>query len=80
MRALFLSSAGSDYTPLDTTYITLDGNIFTTVTIPILDDDLSEPTEMFELRFVEMEVTNAYLLKPVGVISIVDDEAGEQLK
>ena len=61
------------------TNITLSENVLsTTVTIPILDDELSEPMEVFELRILESELANTRLLKPVGVITIVDDEAGER--
>ena len=51
----------------------------TTVTIPIIIDQISEPIERFELAIVQSEVRNALLQKPVGVISILDDEPGEVL-
>ena len=50
------------------------------IIIPIINNDqLSEPTERFELAIIQSEVLNALLLKPVGVISILDDEPGEVL-
>ena len=50
------------------------------ITIPVINNDqLPEPTERFELAVVNLRVTNALLQKPVGVISILDDEPGEVL-
>ena len=49
-----------------------------TVDIPIHDDAISEPTERFEVAIVEAQVNNAYLLKPIGVVSILSNEMGKR--
>ena len=49
-----------------------------TVTIPIINDTMPEPTERFELAIVEAQLNNVFLLKPVGVVSILDDDVGER--
>ena len=73
-----LHSVGDDYTQT-TMSISMAQTVFSTnVTIPIIIDQMSEPTERFELAIVQSTVDNALLQKPVGVISILD-EPGEVL-
>lgn len=74
ISSCLLCSAGSDYTPLSMEPISLPRNTFsTTVTISIINDTVPETTERFELAIVEASLANVYLLKPVGVVSILDE-------
>ena len=68
----------SDYTPQAIMQITLEpGNSSATVTIPIINDNVTERAEMFEVVIVED--SNIYAVDPVGVITIIDDDAGKSL-
>ena len=68
----------SDYTPQAIIQITLEPGIAsTTVTIPIINDNVAERAERFEVVIVED--SNIYAVDPVGVITIIDDDAGKSL-
>ena len=68
----------SDYTPQAIVQIFLDRSIAsTTVTIPIVNDNVAERAERFEVVIVED--SNIYAVDPVGVITIIDDDAGKSL-
>lgn len=77
--SLLLYLAVDDYTPQTMTSVLLTANVpTTTVTILIIDDTIAEPTERFELAMVETQIRSTRLLKPVGVVSILDDEIGKR--
>ena len=74
---LSLYSVGADYTQT-TRRISMARTVFsTTVTIPIIIDQLPEQSERFELAIVQSTVDNALLQKPVGVITILDGELAQ---
>lgn len=46
--------------------------------VTIIDDDIGEPTETFEIYLVEVR-KNAYVSKPVGTVTILDDDTRMKL-
>lgn len=74
--ATFENSAaeGIDYTPTSGTLTFLDGQSVAQIQIPILDDDLAERAEQFNVT-IDNVVGGATLLAPrTATVTIVDDE------
>ncbi len=64
--------AGSDYTTTSGTATILVGQTCTTVTFPILDDNIFEPTELFNVNLTTP--TNATISDPLGTVTILDND------
>ena len=73
-----LSPAGSDYTPVttDLTFNSTNEAIPQTVTIPILDDLLLEPSEVFNVTLTTNN-SNIIVLPPGLATVIIEDVEGK---
>ena len=71
------AEAGSDYTSTSSTLTIQAGSETGTITVPILDDALDEPTETFTVRL--SNPTNATISDDEGVGTITDNNAPPSL-
>lgn len=70
--------AGTDYTTTSGTATIPAGQTCTTVTFPILDDNINEPTEIFNVNLTNP--SGATVADPLGTVTILDnDQAPPQL-
>lgn len=67
------ASEGADYADTDGTIVMPAGSSQVTVTIPLVDDDASEPTESFNFSLISVD-SGALLFPRTANISILDDE------
>ena len=52
----------------------VDPRIEDVLNITIINDDVGEPTEIFEIFLLQVR-RNAYVTKPIGTVTIFDDDA-----
>ena len=83
--SLPFSTAGSDYEPIQPTNENFTGHRLRypssstlprdddTLRVMIINDDERETDEIFQIFLVEVRI-NAYVVKPIGTITIVDDD------
>lgn len=67
------ATQGSDYTDSDATIVIPAGAEAVTITVPILNDALGEPTERFNLSLISVD-SGALLFPRTANIAILDDE------
>jgi acetyl esterase/lipase len=72
-----LARAGQDYTPEAGSVVFQPGETSKTITVPILNDTVPEPTESFNV--VINAITNASFATSSATITIVDDDGGTAL-
>ncbi len=70
-----IAQAGSDYVPISMDLMFIRRETLILVNITIIDDDKEEQPERFEL--VMEPVSNLFSAKPIGTITILDDESRE---
>ncbi|OWY24595.1 T9SS C-terminal target domain-containing protein [Sphingobacteriales bacterium UPWRP_1] len=70
------ANAGSDYTATMAVATIPAGQTCVNVTIPIIDDNINEPTETFTVNLTNP--TNATIADPQGVVTILDNDVAPQ--
>ncbi len=70
-----IAEAGSDYMPISMDLMFVLRETLILVNITIIDDDVAEQPERFQL--VMEPIDNLYSAKPIGTITIFDNETRE---
>ncbi len=67
-------AAGSDYTDVMRTLTITSTRTTDTIDIPIIDDDISEPVELFLVQLTESSLERVTVNPASAVVNIADDD------